>query len=68
MDLLIYCVALFIIGFARINKTSNVQNEPMIVSESMIPVDTSIPVGNNLGLVKIPGAYTAILKELGLER
>jgi hypothetical protein len=68
MDLLIYCSVLLVLGFVRIKKTSNEPDAPLMVSENSIPIIHNIPLGSNLGLKRISGAYTAILKEMGLDR
>ena len=67
MDLLLYCLALIMLGLLRtkeaptdFKKTKNGELAP-------VPAATvNLPIGQNLQLARITGAYTYILKELGL--
>ena len=66
MDLIIYCVALFILGMIRVNQTTTVSNSEGIVSPLGTSVECSLPYGQNLQMYKEVGAYTLILQELRL--
>ena len=66
MDLLVYCAILLIAGFMRVSKTSSVSDEVNITGTTGIVESCDLPYGNNYQLLKEPGAYTYILRELGL--
>lgn len=55
------------VGFIRVGKTQSVPDSVGIVSTGgTTTIDCELPVGQNLSLMKEPGAYTIILEELGL--
>lgn len=66
MDLFAYCAILGIVGFIKISKTKNVSDEVGITGSQTVVQTVDLPVGANLRLLREPGAYTAILRELGL--
>lgn len=66
MDLFIYAIVLVVLGWLRVNSTSSVADECGIVDRGVPQVEYDLPIGNNLHLYKETGAYTLILRELGL--
>lgn len=67
MDLLLYCLILFIAGTVRVNKTKNISElDGIVASVGTTTAECSLPVAENLHLIKEQGAYTLILMELGL--
>jgi hypothetical protein len=71
MDLIIYCIILVLIGFMRVGQTAQVSDDVGIVDTGVTTVTCAeyadLPVGQNLGLIKEPDAYTLILEEWGLK-
>lgn len=69
MDLLIYCLLLFVLGTIRVNKTRNVSElDGIVATTGTTTAECSLPVAENFHLIKEQGAYTLILMELGLIR
>lgn len=67
MDLIVYCGILFMLGVIRVNKTREVSDTVGITDTGgTTTVDCDLPIGQNLALLREPGAYTIILQELGL--
>lgn len=70
MDLAIYLIFVFLIGIFKIVRTKDVPDcysyVPVgAVEQEIIP--ENLIISSNLELLKIPGAYHYILKDLGLE-
>ena len=65
MDLFVYLGILVFFGLSRVNATSNVSDEVTIADTTTVPV-CDLPIGNNLQMYRELGAYTLILRELGL--
>lgn len=66
MDLIIYCILIASIGFARFNTTKSVSDDVGIVQVGCVTSSCELPVASNLAMIKEPDAYTLILEELGL--
>lgn len=70
MDLAIYLILVFFIGIFKIVRTKDVPDYYSYVSVDAVEqelVPENLIVSSNLELLKIPGAYHYILKDLGLE-
>ena len=65
MDLFIYLGILVVLGFSRVNATSNVSDEVSIADTTTVP-NCDLPIGNNLQMSREVGAYTLILRQLRL--
>lgn len=67
MDLLLYCLILFIAGTIRVNKTKDISElDGIVVSSGTTTAECDLPVAENYQLIREDGAYTLILMELGL--
>lgn len=70
MDLAIYLAAIFLIGVFKIVQTKDVSDDYGIIETEFVeqvPVYEGLITSSNLELIKIPGAFHYILKDLGLE-
>lgn len=67
MDLIIYCIILFLLGCYRVGATKNVDESVGIIQQGVEQTDyDNLPYGENLALVRDYKAFTLILEELGL--
>ena len=65
MDLFVYVAILLVFGFAKVRSTSDVPDTVTVADTTTVP-SSDLPLGNNLQMRRELGAYTLILRQLGL--